>query len=389
MKNSPLLFFTPSVSKEQIIHKLGLLTDHFVEPIRHDLERLLESNKPITDEEVKQVIKAVYQVEELIRPRHEDYFSQTLLRHKRVLFAETNKRHQNIAKMALMGSGMELDVVSTVEQGIDCLTDNHYDVMCANIDLIHLVERALQIKPEIKLVLLTTNTVADYYPLMIKFPAVANIITRSEQDRTYYLKSIQSTVHKLITGDIFGLEKYLDPHVDIHHFPITHSTQRADLIEKMSQYLTGLGVRKKYQTRIRLVAEETLMNAIYDAPTDEDGQPRYNKYSRKIPIELKPDEQGVFSFACDGFLIAVAVTDPFGSFSKQTILKYLESCYTGNVGSLNKNKGGAGLGLYEVMEMSDFLVINVSVGHRTEVIAFFNIDPGYSKFSSSFHYFYT
>jgi len=55
-----------------------------------------------------------------------------------------------------------------------------------------------------------------------------------------------------------------------------------------------------------------------------------------------------------------------------------------------KTKGGAGQGLFEVIETSDLVVINVKPKVRTEVIAIFNIDPNKPKTpqTTSFHYFY-
>jgi len=139
-----------------------------------------------------------------------------------------------------------------------------------------------------------------------------------------------------------------------------------------------------------MVAEELLMNAIYDAPTDSKGTPIYNHLSRTIPIELKPEEQGTFRYACDGALLAISVEDPFGALDRQTILSYLESCYTNQAGSLNQEKGGAGRGLFQIMEKSNLVVMNVKPKIRTEVIAIFNINPDKHKMkkTTSFHYFY-
>ena len=138
-----------------------------------------------------------------------------------------------------------------------------------------------------------------------------------------------------------------------------------------------------------MAAEELLMNAIYDAPTDANGNAIYNHMSRTEAIYLKPEQQGMFRYACDGMLVGISVEDPFGAFNRQTVLDYLESCYAGKAGTMQEGKGGAGRGLFQIMETSDLVVWNVKPKIKTEVIALFNIDPNAPKSNktTSFHYF--
>ena len=104
---------------------------------------------------------------------------------------------------------------------------------------------------------------------------------------------------------------------------------------------------------------------------------------------MKAEEQGVFRYACDGVLLAVSVEDPFGTFHRETILKYLESNYEGRAGTLQERKGGGGRGLFQIIKTTDLVVFNVKPNIRTEVIAIFNIVPEKSKSgtTTSFHYF--
>jgi hypothetical protein len=54
------------------------------------------------------------------------------------------------------------------------------------------------------------------------------------------------------------------------------------------------------------------------------------------------------------------------------------------------NKGGAGLGLYQLISKSDLVIFNVEADKKTEVIALFNTDPKLAKIhkTPSFHFFY-
>ena len=86
--------------------------------------------------------------------------------------------------------------------------------------------------------------------------------------------------------------------------------------------------------------------------------------------------------------MAVSVADPFGALTGDTILDYLDSCYGNQAGDLNKEKGGAGRGLHQIIENSDLVVFNVEAGVRTEVISLMNVDPKMQGDKSpSFHLF--
>jgi hypothetical protein len=128
---------------------------------------------------------------------------------------------------------------------------------------------------------------------------------------------------------------------------------------------------------MNMVAEELLMNMIYDAPTDEKGVPKYNHLDRSIAVQLKENEQGFFRYGCDGTLAAISAVDPFGGLKRETIFGYLQTCAEGVYGKMNReqNKGGAGMGLFQIFKCSDLIVYNVRSHKKTEVIAFFNLDP--------------
>ena len=81
--------------------------------------------------------------------------------------------------------------------------------------------------------------------------------------------------------------------------------------------------------------------------------------------------------------------DPFGAFGRETILNYMSNRYEDRASGNEENKGGAGLGLFQIIESVDLFIINVKPKIKTEVIAIFNLDSKiqYSEKIPSFHYF--
>jgi hypothetical protein len=187
---------------------------------------------------------------------------------------------------------------------------------------------------------------------------------------------------------LFGLEKYLAWGAEVKEHAVTASKLRGELNQSMDQYFENLGIRRTNRERIAAVTEELLMNAIYDAPIDANGKSTFNHLPRTVEVNLSPEQYGRLRYATDGMFIAVSVEDSFGALSGTTILKYLQSCYGGQAGEMNRQKGGAGRGLHQIVENSDLVVFNLQPGRRTEVIALFNVDPKANKIQyPTFHLF--
>ena len=374
-------------TKQQLLAKISEVYNTHIGSLTENLDCLDEK---LTREEPKtwmQIKSDLLNIEDSLKPITQLYDFENAFRSKRVLLAESNKRHEILAKMALGGSGVELTIVTSLEEGKELLDQNQFDILFVNRKLCELAHDAQKQSPPPRVVLMTSKEMEVYLPLLQKHPYLTNIISRHWEDRLFSIKDITTTVGKLSSGNIFGLEKYMNWGVEVQTFPITASNQRHSILESMQEYLDSLGVRKPHQNKITMIAEELLMNAIYDAPSEGDS-PKYNHLPRTSSIELLPSEQGKFRFACDGVLLAISAEDPFGTLDRKTILSYLDRCYRGEY-NLEERKGGAGMGLFQIMHTSNLFVINVNEHVKTEVIAILNIDPNASKSTkaSSFHFF--
>lgn len=342
------------------------------------------------DQAVREAREVVFEMQQLLGPLTEEYSSEQAVQGKRVLLADSNKKQQVIAKMALGGTGVVLDIVSSLEEGHARLQERQYDCLMIEPSMIDLANVASEKNATMPIVLMTSDQIPAYLPALKSLKVTPHIVSRDDADRTFTVKNIMTTTTKLLSLDLFGLEKYLSWGVDIQSRPIVGSRQRADLLTEVEKYFEGLGVRRANRDRMKTVLEELLMNAIYDAPADKEGKALYNHLPRTVELSLKPGEQGVLRFATDGMIVAVSVQDPFGSLKGSTILRYLEHNYAGSAADLNpaENKGGAGRGLHQIVENADLVVFNVDPGRKTEVIALFNVEvKERANQNSSFHLF--
>ncbi len=375
-------------SKRGLFQKLIELDQKHLSPLKTFLD---EVRKRHPDEaSVVEARRVVFDVQQLLGPIASQYSAEQAMKSKRVLLADSNKKQQMIAKMALGGSGVELDTVSSTAEGRIKLETTAYDLIFMDTATLDLGAFAKEKLPAVNLVLMTSDDVPSYLGALKDLALLPYIVSRDDNDRTFTVKNIMTTVTKLLSQDFFGLEKYMSWGVDVQSLPVISSKGRAGIIQEVDNYFGKVGIRRVNRERIHVVLEEMLMNAVYDAPTDIDGKALYNHIARTQELVLKPEEQGIVRFATDGMLIAVSVQDPFGSLKGSTILKYLDANYSGMAADINtkEGKGGAGRGLHQIVENADLVVFNVDPGKKTEAIALFNVEVKEAAHqNSSFHLF--
>ncbi len=379
-----------SLIKKQLFTRIGEVENKFFHPIRDMLiDASLEVEDPLKEKLVK-INTHLNQWEETFEPLFSMFFSEHIFKSKKILLADLIKKQRILSKIAMSGTGANLDTVDSLEEGLEKADENIYDIVCVTLPLMDIAVAARKKNPDVQIVLMTESQSHDQLEPLRNYSFICNIIARQEDNRAFTIKSLSTTIFKLLTHDLFGMEKYLNWAVKINEYAITGSLMRNDLIDHLQAYMEEMGVRRNIQMRCSMVADELLMNAVFDAPVDENGKSLYNHRSRKVPVELKKEHYGLFRFACDGLLFAISVIDPFGEFDRNTILKYLESCRAGQADQFNKQlgKGGGGRGLFLIIESSDLVIFNVKKGQRTEVTAIFDMDNITSQRNKAFHYFF-
>lgn len=185
------------------------------------------------------------------------------------------------------------------------------------------------------------------------------------------------TVQKIIRGSLFGFEKYLTWGVQPLEFRMKSSEERHDVFAQLESYLSALGANSRLIGLARGVADEFIMNAVYNAPVDAKGQPKYANVSRMQPVKLLENEEVLFRFACDGRHLALSVADAFGRLERPTVLGYLKKCFQKGSNQIDTKDGGAGLGLYYIFHSLNHFIVNVSPGKRTEMIGLLDISGSF------------
>lgn len=306
----------------------------------------------------------------------------------RALFLESNQKQQLMARMAVGGTGIELDIAGDENQASEFLQSKEYDLLFCEDRYIRFLKHAWADGKAKNYVLLTTKDMQSNLEALKDLPFVDHVVSFETQDRSAMVKTILITLTKVLTRDFFGVEKYLSWGAAIESKQVANSKDRLKLRTDMEEHFAAMGVRRSFLDRMSTVSEELLMNAVYDAPVDGFGKPLHNYTSRKEEIQLESHQESTFRYGSDGNILAISVTDPFGSLSKDTIHHYLLSNYRGDLEHNEAAKKGAGRGLHQIIENSDLTIFNVRKGQRTEVICLFYLDRSTREGRPSLHYFF-
>jgi hypothetical protein len=191
------------------------------------------------------------------------------------------------------------------------------------------------------------------------------------------------TLQKLRRGDIFGLEKYFVWGVDPRVVSVRRSVDRFTALDAVTAHAREMGIPSRLRAAIRTVADEFLSNALYNAPTHPDGTPRYAARSRTESVELLPHEEVVFRYCCDGRRFGMAVEDPFGSITPSRVQQFLGRAMRAGEDQVVQGTGGAGLGLYHILDALSHFVIGIEPGRRTEMIGLIDVSSGFRRFAEA------
>jgi hypothetical protein len=216
---------------------------------------------------------------------------------------------------------------------------------------------------------LPKTNLAAVVDIMQSSDRLAGLLVAEDLD----LRELSAMATRILNGDIFGLEKVTNWGTMIHSCLVGDYQEKSLCISQISDFAEQMGVRRKYRESIEQCVDEMLMNALYDAPVDEQGKPIFSDIPTKTRISLRLEQKVVVQFACDGHRFAVSVRDAFGTLERNTVLRYLHKCLHAEQ-QIDRKVGGAGLGLYLMVNSSTTVFFNVLPGVATEAVCTFNLD---------------
>ena len=191
-------------------------------------------------------------------------------------------------------------------------------------------------------------------------------------------QNLSTTLEKLSTNDIWGIEKYVENRDQIKQWTECDSEKRKDVYNAINDLIEPVSTNPKLQRAIEKVLEELLSNAFYNAPIDDDGIHPFACDDRTHPVVLPPEKAVDIKCAIQQNALVCSVRDLYGSFDDRKLIQALKN-YLENNTSPQKGPGGAGLGLSIILKHSSYWVVNIAPGMCTEMIIWVSLEPKFSK----------
>ena len=163
-----------------------------------------------------------------------------------------------------------------------------------------------------------------------------------------------------------GLSGFFLSGTPIHTHVLRRTGERWAVLSALEGFVGSLELPRDRASRVQLVADELLMNGLFDAPRDASGEPLHR--AQEPDVALDAERPVTLSYACDGQTLGVAVRDGFGTLTRERVVERLSRVGDPDLAPA-EGPGGAGLGLLMVHASASQLVFRLVPGHLTEVVA--------------------
>ena len=276
----------------------------------------------------------------------------------RILIVD-DERAIRMMLLDFLESKYSIETAETGDEALDILEKNSFDLVISDINMPgmsgpQLLAKIRKLYPETKTALITAYNVDEYIRAAKEY-SITNIIPKTVP---FNFSELDFTVRGLVTGEIFGLPRYLHADgtiIEKHTITCTNDARRVQdqLIELFEEKFGTSGDMK-------LILDEIITNAIYHAPTHDDGTEKYTEFSN---ITLEKDEYIYVECGYDDEKYGVAIVDYQGRLSKERVLYKIDRQITGE-GLLDDS----GRGIHMSRLFADRMIINIDPNKKTEVI---------------------
>ena len=250
-------------------------------------------------------------------------------------------------------------LAETGEAALNLCAQQSFDMVISDINMpgmkgYELLREIKKRHPKTITLLITAYNINDYVRMAKQF-GICNIVPKTSP---FNFHELHILINALLTREIFGLARYLGPDATmLGTYAITSTMQAREVRDSVAERFVELfGTSGE----MKLIMDEVLTNAIYHAPTNPDGSPKYTEFAE---IQLQPHEVVYLEFGHDREKYGVGIADQQGHLTKETVLYKIDR-HINEEGILDDS----GRGIHMSRLFADRMIINIQPNSRTEVI---------------------
>jgi hypothetical protein len=240
-----------------------------------------------------------------------------------------------------------------------------------------LIMKWLRANPKLKAVLYSGEPVDRLLGKALEEPRLVALMGRPSFDVPPREDDMLHIARRTLSAETAPFDAHLAWGASGFAFSLTDAKGRDHAVHETMAFAGKLGAPKRVGEMLGELAHELIMNALYDAPVDEMGKPRF-AHDRKAEISLDADDAAVFRCGSDGVRIAVEINDHFGRLERKHVFGGLVRGL--KAGQMDTAGGGAGLGMLVSYRSTTALFYDVEPRLRTRVTGIFDLDLNLREF---------
>jgi hypothetical protein len=244
-------------------------------------------------------------------------------------------------------------------------------LLCADAFDGDLVVEQVRSKPGLRGVLWTAEPLRRSLRHMIESTAIDHVLGRRDFDTPPRAWEVAMVARRFLAPVTPPLSAYLDWGFSALELDVRTSADRDAAVRRIQDLVGALQAPRRIAEMFGELAHELIMNAMYDAPIDGHGRPKFAG-DRKADVKLADGERPIVRAATDGSKLVLQVRDPFGRLERAHVVDGLARGLAN--GEIDRSGGGAGLGFLVCHNASSGLFFDIARGRFTEVTAIFELD---------------
>jgi hypothetical protein len=198
------------------------------------------------------------------------------------------------------------------------------------------------------------------------------------------LENVKKIGDCLLNKTVIGFDEMMSKAINSAEIKVDNSTNISEIIKDTLAKFEFENCFSAIKESLSQLINELLYNALFNAPTDEDGNQIFKEQDRKVNVKLDIENSADLKITNNEKQICISVVDKYGSITKDVIDSHISR------NEVTADTGGAGIGLSLIYNNSHKLIFVVEPGKMTEVIAVINKYKRFKKNMQhvrSFHFF--
>jgi hypothetical protein len=228
-------------------------------------------------------------------------------------------------------------------------------------------------------------------PLIFRFVDENELSYLIQKKHEYYLYNLMMSAMICKYPDIFLkspitiITRNKDSDEKTISIPFNSNKNKEEIMFKCDEFINQNSNNSSIRQNLKIIISEMFSNAIYAAPTDDDGNYLYANKPRNADVSYPGEVRGEILLSFNNEIFAVACRDPYGSVNKLRVKKRLHQVFhdskLASVEHRNDDNLGSGLGLKMILENSIGFGMVVKQGYQTLVYATLPVGSGNRKVS--------